>query len=187
MLTEALISHLPDRANIVFVASGVEDPERKPAVAAGFRGGRYISAEASARGEWKPGGSTMPGADAYATSKQCILAAAMELARENPRLRINAVEPGFTPATNLGREANAFLRFLAKYILPMFAPFVKYWSTPKRAARVITKVLISKSNQTRAYYDDGGHPMLASDLVRDTEFTSRVVAETRVLLSTIRA
>ncbi|HWY84322.1 MAG TPA: hypothetical protein VNY10_20745 [Roseiarcus sp.] len=110
----------------------------------------------------------------------------MELGRENPRLRINAVEPGFTPATNLGREANAFLRFLAKYILPMFAPFVKYWSTPKRAARVITKVLISKSNQTRAYYDDGGHPMLASDLVRDTEFTSRVVAETRVLLSTIR-
>jgi hypothetical protein len=67
----------------------------------------------------------------------------------------------------------------------MFAPFVKYWSTPKRAARIITKVLISKSNQTRAYYD-GGHPMLASDLVRDTEFTSRVVAETRVLLSTIR-
>lgn len=55
----------------------------------------------------------MAGADAYATSKQCILGAAMELARENPRLRINAVEPGFTPATSLGREANAFLRLLA--------------------------------------------------------------------------
>ena len=108
MLTETLIPHLPDGANIVFVASGVEDTNRKLAVAAGFRGGRYISAEASARGEWTPGGSTMPGADAYATSKQCILAAAMELARENPRLRINAVEPGFTPATDLGREANAF-------------------------------------------------------------------------------
>jgi NAD(P)-dependent dehydrogenase (short-subunit alcohol dehydrogenase family) len=182
VLTEALISHLPDRANIVFVASGVEDPERKPAVAAGFRGGRYISAEASARGEWTPGGSTMPGADAYATSKQCILAAAMELARENPRLRINAVEPGFTPATNLGREANAFLRFLAKYILPMFAPFVKYWSTPKRAARVITKVLISKSNQTRAYYDDGGHPMLASDLAGYRIHVSRCRRDTRLAI-----
>ena len=45
-LTEALIPHLPDGANVVFVCSGVEDPERKPAVAAGFRGGRYISAEA---------------------------------------------------------------------------------------------------------------------------------------------
>ena len=55
-LTEGLTPHLPDRGNVVFVASAVEDPERQPAKAAGFRGGRYISAEASARGEWKPGG-----------------------------------------------------------------------------------------------------------------------------------
>src|SRR6202030_2538077 len=91
-LTEALLPHLPDGANVVFVASGVEDPERSPAVAVGFRGGRYISAEASARGEWEPGGAKMPGADAYATSKQCTLATAMEFARETPRLHINAVE-----------------------------------------------------------------------------------------------
>jgi NAD(P)-dependent dehydrogenase (short-subunit alcohol dehydrogenase family) len=51
------------------------------------------------------------GADAYATSKQCTLATTMKLARENPRLRINAVEAGFTPATSLRREANAYLRF----------------------------------------------------------------------------
>ncbi len=50
-LTEALMPHLPNGANVVFVCSGVEDPERKPAKAAGFRGGRYISAEASTRGE----------------------------------------------------------------------------------------------------------------------------------------
>src|ERR1700730_12018195 len=48
MLTEALIPHLPDGANVVFVASGVEDPERQPAKMAGFREGRYISVEASA-------------------------------------------------------------------------------------------------------------------------------------------
>jgi len=76
-LTEALAPHLCDAANVLFVVSAVEDPGRKPAVAVGFRGGRYISVEANARGEWKPGGSTMPGMDAYATSKQCILAAAM--------------------------------------------------------------------------------------------------------------
>src|SRR5580693_9543217 len=56
-LTEALMPHLPDGANIVFVCSAVEDPERRLAKAVGFRGARYISAEASARGEWKPGGS----------------------------------------------------------------------------------------------------------------------------------
>jgi NAD(P)-dependent dehydrogenase (short-subunit alcohol dehydrogenase family) len=59
-LTEALMPHLPDGANVVFVASAVEDPERQPAKAVGFRGARYISAEASAR-EWIPDGSKMPG------------------------------------------------------------------------------------------------------------------------------
>lgn len=184
-LTEALIPHLPDGANIVFVASGVEDPERKPAKAAGFRGGRYISAGASARGEWLPGGAETPGADAYATSKQCTLAAALELARERPRLHINAVEPGFNPGTALGREANVFVRFLLKYVLTLLAPFVKYWSTPKQAARVITNALLNESGKTGVYYDDEGHPMLASKLVRDPAFTAHVVSETRTLLATI--
>jgi NAD(P)-dependent dehydrogenase (short-subunit alcohol dehydrogenase family) len=184
-LTEALVPHLPDGANVVFVCSGVEDPERKPAKAAGFRGGRYISAEESAGGEWKRGGSKMPGADAYATSKQCNLATVKVFARETPRLSFNALEPGFNPNTGLGREANVFLRFLANYILPLLAPHIKYWSTPKRAARVATKVLIDASGQTGIYYDEGGHLMLGSALGRDPKFTSRVVAETRALLSTI--
>jgi NAD(P)-dependent dehydrogenase (short-subunit alcohol dehydrogenase family) len=185
VLTEALIPHLPDGANVVFVASGVEDPERTPATMAGFRGGRYISAEASARGEWKPGGSKMPGADAYATSKQCTLATALAFARETPRLRFNAVEPGFSPATDLGRDANVFLRVLGKYVLSPLAPFIKYWSTPKRAARVITTTLLNASGKTGIYYDEVGRPMLASTLMRDPQFQDRVVAETRALLSTI--
>jgi NAD(P)-dependent dehydrogenase (short-subunit alcohol dehydrogenase family) len=188
-LTEALVPHLPGGANVVFVASAVEDPERKPAKAVGFCGARYISAEASARGEWKPGGSKMPGADAYATSKQCNLATVMVFARETPRLHFNAVEPGVNPATGLARDANAFVRFLSKYIIPLLVPllmpFMKFLSTPKRAARVITKVLIDASGQTGVYYDEGGHPMLGSALVRDRKFADRVVAETRALLSTI--
>ena len=42
-LTEALVPHLPDGANVVFIVSAVEDPERKPAVAAGFRGVCWFS------------------------------------------------------------------------------------------------------------------------------------------------
>jgi NAD(P)-dependent dehydrogenase (short-subunit alcohol dehydrogenase family) len=186
-LTEALVPHLPDGANVVFVASAVENPEHKPARMAGFRGGRYISAEASARGEWKPGGSKMPGADAYATSKQCTLATAMAFARETPRLHFNAVEPGVNPATGLSRDHGAFVRFLSRYILPLlvplFMPFIKVLSTPKRAARVLTTVLTDASGQTGVYYDEGGHPMSGSTLVRDPKFTDRVVAETRAFLS----
>jgi NAD(P)-dependent dehydrogenase (short-subunit alcohol dehydrogenase family) len=189
-LTEALMPHLPDGANVVFVASAVEDPERKPAKAAGFRGARYISAEASARGEWLPGGSKMPGFDAYATSKQCNLATVMVFARETPRLHFNAVEPGVNLTTGLGRrDANAFVGFLARYIIPplvpLLMPFMKFLSTPKRAARVLTNCLINASGQTGIYYDEGGHPMLGSALVRDPKFGDRVVAETRALLLTI--
>jgi NAD(P)-dependent dehydrogenase (short-subunit alcohol dehydrogenase family) len=190
-LTEALVPHLPDGANVVFVVSAVEDPERKPAVAAGFRGGRYISAEANARGEWKPGGSTMPGRDAYATSKQCALATAMAFARETPRLRFSAIEPGLNPSTGLGGDdVGAIVRFLQKYVVPLLVPllmpFIKILSTPKRAARVIAKILIDASGRTGVYYDEGGHPMLGSALARDPKFQDRVVAETRSLLSTIR-
>jgi NAD(P)-dependent dehydrogenase (short-subunit alcohol dehydrogenase family) len=191
VLTEALVPHLPDGANVVFVASAVEDPERKPAVAAGFRGARYISAEASARGEWKAGGSAKPGMDAYATSKQANLATAMVFARETRRLHFNAVEPGFTPATGLGRDAGAFVRFLSKYIIPLLVPllipFIKILSTPKRAARVITKILTDASGQTGVYYDEDGQPMFGSALVRDPKFQDRVVAETRALLAAVAA
>jgi NAD(P)-dependent dehydrogenase (short-subunit alcohol dehydrogenase family) len=188
-LTEALMPHLPDGANVIFVVSAVEDPERKPPVAAGFRGGRYISAEASARGEWKPGGATRPGLDAYATSKQAILAAAMVFARETPRLHFNAVEPGVNPTTALARDAGAFVRLLSKTLIPLLVPllmpFIKILSTPKRAARVITKIMIDASGQTGVYYDEGGHPMLGSALVRDPKFQDRIVAETRALLATV--
>jgi len=147
-LTEALIPHLPDGANVVFIASRVEDLERKPARVAGFRGARFISVAASAWGEWKPDGSKLPGGDAYATSKQCNLATVLAFARAYPRLHFNAVEPGFCPATGLGREANIFLQLLAKYMLGPLAPLIKYWSTPKRASRVITKVLLNETGST---------------------------------------
>jgi NAD(P)-dependent dehydrogenase (short-subunit alcohol dehydrogenase family) len=184
-LTEALLPALPDGANVVFICSGVEDPQRRPAVVAGFRGGRYLSAEASARGEWAPGGSSHAGLDAYATAKQCNLATVLAFARDIPRLRFNAVEPGFCPGSGLGRDANVALRLLARYVLSPLAPFIKYWSTPERAAQVITTILTSNSAATGVYYDENGRAMLGSVLVRDPAFQDRVVAETRALLATV--
>jgi NAD(P)-dependent dehydrogenase (short-subunit alcohol dehydrogenase family) len=186
-LTEALVPHLPDGARVVFVCSGVEDPERRPAVVAGFRGGRYVSAEASARGEWAPGGSRLAGGDAYATSKQCNLATVLAFARETPRLRFTAVEPGFSPATGLGRDSGLFLRLLGKYALAPLAPYVKYWSTPKRAGRVIAGLLTDDSARSGVYYDEKGRPMRGSALVHEPEFQDRVVAETRALLAGVPA
>jgi len=182
VLTEALTPHLPHGANVVFVVSAVEDPERKPAVAAGFRGGRYISAEASARGEWQPGGAQRVGFDAYATSKQALLAATMAFAREVPRLRFNAVEPGLNPTTSLG-DVNIFLRALIRLLVPLLRPFIKIMSTPEKAARVITAVVTDTAGKTGMYYDELGRPMRSSVLVDSPKFQDRVVAETREFLA----
>jgi NAD(P)-dependent dehydrogenase (short-subunit alcohol dehydrogenase family) len=182
--TEALIPHLPDGATVVFIASAVEDPERRIAVAAGFRGGRYISAEASARGEWLAGGSSVAGADAYATSKQGNLATVFAFTREYPRLHFRAVEPGVNPGSNLARDMNGAARALGKAMSPI-APLIPHFSNPKRAARIITKVLTDQSDATGAYYDENGKLMLASRQVRDAEFSDRYVAETRALLATV--
>lgn len=135
-LTEGLVPHLPDGSEIVFVVSAIEDPERKPAKVMGMRGGRFLSVEAGARGEWLPDGAKMAGVDAYATSKQCSLAATFALAREHPRLHIDAVEPGINPDTGLG-DMNAALRFVGQIVMRL-PPFGRYLSTPAKAARVRT-------------------------------------------------
>lgn len=185
-LTEALIPHLPDGANIAFVVSAIEDPERKPAKAMGMRGGRFISVEASARGEWLAGGAKMAGVDAYATSKQCALAAAFALARENPRLQINAIEPGINPTTGLG-GANAIAQFLFGQIITRLPPFNRYRSTPEQAGNILTAVLTDRSDQTGVYFDEKGVPMTGSALAHDRQFQDRVLAETRAFLAEIEA
>jgi NAD(P)-dependent dehydrogenase (short-subunit alcohol dehydrogenase family) len=183
--TEALIPHLPNGAVVTFTASGVEDPDRKPATQAGFRGSRYISAMASARGEFLEGGSTNIGFDAYATSKQGNLATVFSLAREHPRLRFRAVEPGFNPGTGLSRDANPALRWIARYVMQPLAPLIPYWSTPKRAGKLLADTLTDSSDATGVYYDENGKPMKASKQVSDAAFADRFIAESRDLLSTV--
>ncbi len=92
-LTEALMPYLPDAANVVFVVSAVEDPERNRRIC-GFSRRREANGNQA--------GCTKPGFDAYAPTKQAMLAAALAFDRENPRLHINAIEPGFNPSTGLG-------------------------------------------------------------------------------------
>ena len=181
-LTEALIPHLIDGGRILFVVSAIEDPQRKPARVMGMRGGRFSSVEASARGDWAPGGSRIPGVDAYATSKQCALAAALALAREVPRLRVDAVEPGINPTTGLG-GANAALRFLFGQVITRLPPFAQYRSTPERAARLMATILVDVAIRTGVYYDEKGIPMTGSALAHDPMFQDRLVQETRSFLA----
>lgn len=185
--TDALIPHLADGTNVVFITSAVEDPERKIAARAGFRGGRHQTVAQSARGEWKPDGSTHAGYDAYATSKQGSLATAFAFAREFPRLRFRVIEPGLNAGTSLSADTRPVLQALAKAIITPLAPFVRYLSTPKRSSRMIARVVTDPSDASGVYYDEDGKPMAASAQVSDPAFQDRYVAETRELLATIPA
>ena len=67
-------------------------------------------------------------------------------------------------------------------LVALFIPFVKILSISKRAARVISKILMDTSGYTGVYYDENGVAMQGSALVRDQDFQDRVVAETRAFL-----
>ena len=180
--TDALVPALADGTNVVFITSAVEDPERKPAVRAGFRGSRYLSAAAAARGEYQPGGSSRPGMDAYATSKQGNLAAAFSLAEEHPRLRFRAIEPGVNPASNLGSDVPPALHMLARVLSPALS-LLPHFTTPKRAARVIVRIVTDPSDASGVYYDENGHPMSGSTQINDPAYADRYIAESRKLLA----
>lgn len=184
-LTEALIPHLADGTTVVFVVSAVEDPERKQAKMAGFRGGRYISAEASARAEWEPGGAKSAGFDAYATSKQAALAATLAFARDVPRLKFIAVEPGFAAGTGLGRQMPVAVRVLARILFPLVRPLIKGATTPKRASRVIANAALNSAGETGVYLDELGEHMRGSAKVHDPAFQDRVMRETRAFLGQV--
>ena len=182
--TDVLIPDLADGTNIVFITSAAEDPKRVPAVRAGFRGGRYISAQASARSEYTPGGSKRAGMDAYATSKQGNLAAVFSLARQHPRLRFRAIEPGVNPGSNLGSDTSAAVHILAKALAPALS-LLPHFTTSKRAGRVISRIVADPSGATGTYYDENGQPMKASKQVSDPAFSDRYVDESRDLLATV--
>lgn len=74
-------------------------------------------------------------------------------------------------------------RFVFPVLVPLLMPFMSFLSTPKRAARVITKIMLDASGATGVYYDERGKPKLGSALVRDPAFQDRVVAETRAFLA----
>ena len=181
-LTDALLPHFQPQANILFIGSATEDPDRKPAQRAGFRGGRYINAESSLHGKWLPDGSVKPGMDAYATSKQCNTAAALALAKENPQLNVNVMEPGIMFNTGLHDNMPLAMVILTKLLTPVLVPFIKVLSTPERAAAIIRRILTSQAPSTGQYFDESGELMMGSTLAHDEQHQRRVVSETRALI-----
>jgi hypothetical protein len=73
---------------------------------------------------------------------------------------------------------------VSKLLAPVLQ-VMPHYTTPKRAAKVIARILTSDSTETGVYFDENGDPMKGSSQVHDPAFQDRVVAETRALLATL--
>ena len=74
---------------------------------------------------------------------------------------------------------------VSKALAPVMQ-LMPHYTTPKKAAIVITRILTSEKADTGVYFDENGDPMSGSKQVHDPAFQDRVVAETRALLATVR-
>ena len=91
-----------------------------------------------------------------------------------------------TPGTALGRDANAFVRFLSEIRFSRCSLLSSSTGAPQSKPRAcITKALVNNRATPASTTTTQGHPMLGSRLVRDPKFTARVVAETRALLAPV--
>lgn len=157
LLTRLLLADLADGARITFVSSGTHDPLQKT----GMPAPRYTTADAVAH-DVEPGGHA--GRRRYTTSKLCNVYCTYEYARRfaaaaDPRLqslRVNAFDPGLMPATSLVRTYPRPLRLVARYVLPLLAPFVANIHSPATSGRRLA--LLASGGEgaaTGKYFSDG--------------------------------
>jgi hypothetical protein len=62
-----------------------------------------------------------------------------------------------------------------------------HFTTSKRAAEVITRIVTDPSSATGTYYDENGAPLQASQQIQDLTFSDRYITESRELLATVPA
>jgi NAD(P)-dependent dehydrogenase (short-subunit alcohol dehydrogenase family) len=119
---------------VIGVGSGTHNPNNRGATMFGFRGGRFTSVEALARGASDATSDRQRGLDRYATSKLAIMTAAMALDRRVPETRFVTFDPGLMPGTGLARTGTMLERFVWSFVLRGLVPFLPEASTPSRSA-----------------------------------------------------
>lgn len=120
---------------VLFIGSGTHNPDNRTATRFGFRGARFTSIAALARGDTDASSDRQSGMDRYATSKFLNTVTGIELARRIPRERtvFLTLDPGLMAGTGLARSAPAIVRFAWARLLPWVAPLMPDTSTVQRS------------------------------------------------------
>lgn len=186
-LTIRLLPFL-EGGRVLFIGSGTHDPNHRSATRFGFRGARFTSIEALAKGEADPAADDRQrGMDRYATSKLLNTVTAMELARRIARERTAffTLDPGLMAGTGLARSNGALLRFAWSYVLPLVAPLLPDTSTTERsgatAARLLTDPDVIAQNGEVFSFDRKPATHVSRD-ARDPALARAVVDQTLALL-----
>ncbi len=132
-LTMALLPRL-EGGRVMNIGSGTHNPENKTATRFGYRGGRFTSVAALARGESDGATAGQRAKDRYATSKLVVMAGTAALARRFPKTTFLTLDPGLMPGTGLARGAPLLQRLAWSSVLKWVAPLLPDTSTPERSA-----------------------------------------------------
>jgi len=133
-----------EHGRVLFIGSGTHHPGNRTATLFGFRGARFTSVAALARGEGDDPSPRQLGMDRYATSKFPNMVTALELARRIPsgRTAFLTLDPGMMAGTGLARSAPAVQRLLWSTVLRWIAPLLPDTSTPERSAAAAASLLL---------------------------------------------
>lgn len=142
LLVHLLLDQLQPPARILFVSSGVHDPEQ---ASGPMEPPRYVRAKWLAHPERDPdlpADDEKAGGQAYASSKLCNLLTTYELARrleagglstpEEP-ITANAFAPGLMAGTGLGRDSEGRTRFMWYAVMPLLSRLMGFGTTPAQA------------------------------------------------------
>ena len=168
LLTRLLLVDLEPDACIIFVSSGTHDPKEKT----GLPEPRYENATAAAH-NFELGRTA--GLRRYTTSKLCNIYNAYELSRRLSQsgdarlssIKVNAIDPGFMPATGLARSWPAPLRWVSRNILPLLKFVNNNVHTPETSAKRVAHLTLGQDAQPGGRYFSNGKAVPSSDASYD--------------------
>ncbi|MGH9838723.1 MAG: SDR family NAD(P)-dependent oxidoreductase [Blastocatellia bacterium] len=185
-LTVGLMPHLAG-GRVLFIGSGTHNPDNRDTAMFGFRGARFTTIDALARGDGDATSTRQLGLDRYATSKFLNMVTASELARRYPAetTAFFTLDPGLMAGTGLARTAPQIFRVVWSSVLRWVAPLLPDTSTPARsgatAAWIMTADdLLSRNGEVFSY--DREPSRRVWDRARDPETGRRVLEESLELL-----
>lgn len=144
---------------VLFIGSGTINPDNPFPRRLGFRGARFTSIAALARGEGE-GSERQLGRDRYATSKFLNMVTAVELARRvaPERARFYTLDPGMMPGTGLARGAPLMARVLWSTLARWLVPLMPHASTPARSAATAVAILTGAPSPSGEVFASDGQP-----------------------------